>query len=195
MTNSQESDTGEVRWQSTDTGSSCSWTLGAFWQVAKEGSIEELNSTNINQLFNYLFGLTARPLWPLLLLSDDQAYPDIPACDIYYNSNTTFDRQMAGYGEVSYAFTDWRTHARRACCAHLLLNHYADGLENYGPTPQANGKETPNTPKATLAFQMDPRNLFYLSCAKGFRVGGGNAPLPPYCKPISPRPAFRTAHR
>ena len=33
----------------------------------------------------------------------------------------------------------------------------------------------------TLAFQVDPQDLFYASYAKGFRVGGGNAPLPSYC--------------
>src|SRR6202043_1088854 len=60
--------------------------------------------------------------------------------------------------------------------------HYADGLENFGPGPaQANERETPNTPKVTLSFQVDPKDLFYATYAKGFRVGGGNAPLPPYC--------------
>jgi len=28
---------------------------------------------------------------------------------------------------------------------------------------------------------MDPNNLFYFTYAKGFRVGGANAPLPTYC--------------
>jgi len=32
--------------------------------------------------------------------------------------------------------------------------------------------------KVVLSFQADPRDLYYASWAKGFRVGGGNAPLP-----------------
>ena len=28
---------------------------------------------------------------------------------------------------------------------------------------------------------MDQANLFYATYAKGFRAGGGNAPLPSYC--------------
>ena len=48
------------------------------------------------------------PRW-CLLLPGQAAYPYIPACDIYYNRNTTYDHQIAGFGEVSYAFTDqWR---------------------------------------------------------------------------------------
>ena len=186
MTNSQESETGEVRWQSIDSGSRWSWTVGAFWQLAKEGSIEELNSTNIDQVFNTLFGYPPEPYYSPGQYScpTNAAYPVIPACDIYYNSNTTFDRQIAGYGELSYSFTDWMklTVGERVAHTEFSLNHYADGLENYGPGPaQASEKGTPSTPKATLAFQVDPRNLYYLSWAKGFRVGGGNAPLPSYC--------------
>jgi len=103
----------------------------------------------------------------------------IPACDIYYNNNTTFDRQIAAFGELSYAFTDWMrlTVGERIARTSFSLNHYADGYENYGPGPaQANQKETPNTPKATLSFQVDPQNLFYMSYAKGFRVGGATHP-------------------
>jgi iron complex outermembrane recepter protein len=186
MTNQQDSYVGELRWQSSDTSSKWSYTAGLFWQLAKEGSIEELKSTNIDSVFNYLFGLSPTDFYGATLYScpTNAGYPSIPACDIYYNGNTTFDRQVAAYGEVSYAFTDWFrvTVGERVARTEFSLNHYADGYENYGPGPaQANQKETPNTPKLTLAFQVDPANLFYASYAKGFRVGGGNAPLPSYC--------------
>jgi iron complex outermembrane receptor protein len=186
MTNTQESYTQEVRWQSANSDSKWTWTAGIFWQLAKEGSIEELRSTNINQVFNYLFGFTPASFYGGSFYScpNNAAYPSIPACDIYYNNNTTFDRQIAGFGELSYAFTDWMklTVGERIARTSFSLNHYADGYENYGPGgAAANEKETPKTPKATLSFQVDPKDLFYLSYAKGFRVGGGNAPLPSYC--------------
>ncbi len=85
---------------------------------------------------------------------------------------------------MSYAFTDWFrvTLGERVAHTEFSLNHYADGLENFGPGPaNASEKETPNTPKVTFSFQVDPNDLYYLTYAKGFRVGGGNAPLPPYC--------------
>jgi iron complex outermembrane receptor protein len=186
MTNTQESYTQEVRWQSADSTSKWTWTAGVFWQLAKEGSIEQLKSTNINQVFNDLFGFTPASFYGGTLYScpTNAAYPSIPACDIYYNNNTTFDRQIAGFGELSYAFTDWMklTVGERIARTSFTLNHFADGYENYGPgAAAANEKETPKTPKATLSFQVDPKDLFYLSYAKGFRVGGGNAPLPSYC--------------
>ena len=186
MTNTQESITQEIRWQSGKSDSAWSWTTGVFWQVAKESSIEELSSTNIDQVFNYLFGTTPSAFYGGNYYScpTRAAYPAIPACDIYYNNNTTFDRQVAAFGEVSYAFTDWMklTIGERVARTLFTLNHYADGYENYGPGgAAANQKQTPNTPKATLAFQVDPKDLYYFTYAKGFRVGGGNAPLPSYC--------------
>jgi len=186
MTNTQESYTQELRWQSNDPASRWNWTAGIFWQLAKEGSVEELRSTNIDGVFNYLFGLSPTDFYGATLYScpTNVAYPSIPACDIYYNSNTTFDRQIAAFGEVSYAFTDWMrlTVGERVARTSFSLDHYADGYENYGPDPaHADQSETSNTPKVTLAFQVNPQNLFYASYAKGFRVGGGNAPLPDYC--------------
>jgi outer membrane receptor protein involved in Fe transport len=186
MTNTQDSEMAEVRWQSTDTGSRWNWTVGVFWQLAKEGSIEELNSTNIDQVFNTLYGFSPTDYYGGTFYScpTNAAYPSIPACDIYYNSNTTFDRQIAAYGEVGFAITNRLklTLGERVAHTEFSLNHYADGYENYGPQPaQANQSSTPNTPKVVLSFQADPHDLYYLSWAKGFRVGGGNAPLPSYC--------------
>ena len=187
MRNAQQSYTQEIRWQSTDESAKLRWTLGAFWQLAKEGSIEQLNDTQIIPFFNYLYGIdpTSTSYYgPYYSCPTNVNYPAIPACDIYYNANTTFDRQIAGYGELSYGFTDWFrvTVGERVARTSCSLTHYADGLENFGPGPaQANQRETPNTPKITMSFQVDPKDLFYATYAKGFRVGGGNAPLPSYC--------------
>jgi len=208
MTNTQENITGELRWQSTDDAARLRWTAGVFWQQAKEGSLEELRDTQINALYSYLYGTDAISLYcppgtnpatcpgppdflnssasPDYSCPSNAAYPAIPACDIYYNNNHTVDRQIAGYGELSYAFTDWfrLTVGERIAHTEFSLTHYADGLENFGPFPgtkTASENETPNTPKATASFQVDPKNLFYATYAKGFRVGGGNAPLPSYC--------------
>ena len=150
MTNSQESYTQEFRWQSNDSSSKWSWTAGIFWQLAKEGSIEELKSTNINQVFNYLFGFTPASFYGGNFYScpNNAAYPSIPACDIYYNNNTTFDRQIAGFGELSYSFFDWMklTVGDRVARTGFSLNHYADGYENYGPGPRRRAKRRRRRP-------------------------------------------------
>jgi iron complex outermembrane recepter protein len=210
MTNAQQSYTQEIRWQSTDDSARLRWTLGAFWQLAKEGSIEELKDplNETNALFNYLFGEPATSIFTFTNPSGATvvpyscptaaAYPYIPACDIYYNSNTTFDHQIAAFGEINYALTERLrlTLGERVARTTFKIDNYADGLENYGPTPvtingvsesipglgrSAATQETPNTPKVNLAFQADPADLYYATYAKGFRVGGGNPELPPYC--------------
>ena len=186
MTNTQESWVQEVRWQSNDPAARVGWTLGVFWQLAKEGSIEELRDTQVNQLFQALYGINATDLFGPYYSCNGQGtpYPAIPACDVYYNNTTTFDRQLAGYGELTFALTErWKlTLGERVARTSFSLNHYADGIQNYGASPAtASQHETPNTPKASLAWQMDASDLFYATYAKGFRVGGGNAPLPPYC--------------
>jgi iron complex outermembrane recepter protein len=198
MTNTQESYTQELRWQSNDETSRLRWTLGAFWQLAKEGSIENLTDTEINPFFEYLWGTfangqlvapgpTATSLFgPYYSCPTAVNYPAIPACSIYYNNNTTFDRQLAGYGELSYALTEkWRlTVGERVARHDFSLDHYADGLENFGPSPaQASESDTSSTPKVSLSWQIDNDDMVYATYGKGFRPGGGNAPLPPYCNP------------
>jgi outer membrane receptor protein involved in Fe transport len=214
MSNSQENYAAELRWQSSDESAKLHWTTGVFWQLAKQGSLEELRDPQINAMYNYLYGSDAISLYcppdpsycpgppdfttstasPDYSCPTNVAYPAIPACDIYYNNNTTFDRQIAIYGELSYAFTDWfrLTVGERFSHTEFSLTHHADGLENFGPYSgipsmpsevRASQKENPNTPKIIASFQVDPKDLFYASYAKGFRVGGGNAPLPPYCQP------------
>jgi iron complex outermembrane receptor protein len=194
ITNTQQSYVQELRWQSTDNAARLRWTLGTFWQLAKERSIEELKDTQIDPFFTYLYGVPATSLFTFTQpdgtvvapysCPTNVNYTSIPACDIYYNNNTTFDRQIAGYGELSYALTDtWRlTLGERIARTSFSLNHFADGLENFGPSAKtASERETSNTPKASLAWQVNETNMLYATYAKGFRPGGGNAPLPGYC--------------
>ena len=187
MTNGQESYTQEIRLQSNDDSSRWKWTVGGFWSLSRERSIEELKDPQIMPFWNALFGINPQD-W----FGGDFYYCNgmgtpgqtLPDCDIYYNNNISFDRQLAGFGEVSYAFTDQWKLAVGGRYAHssFSLSHHGDGLENYGPDyAQASEKENSFTPKVSLSFQADPNNLIYATFAKGFRPGGGNAPLPGYC--------------
>jgi iron complex outermembrane receptor protein len=185
MTNAQDSWVQELRWQSGRPDARVNWTLGAFWQLAKEGSVEELRDPEVNQFFQALYGVNATDVYGAFYsCPDNSAYPAIPACDIYYNKNTTFDRQIAAYGQVDIGITRRLklTLGERIARTTFSLNHYADGIENYGPgTAQATQRETPNTPKVGLSFQVNDASLLYATYAKGFRDGGGNPPLPAYC--------------
>jgi iron complex outermembrane receptor protein len=219
MTNQQRVWTQEFRLQSNDPDSRWAWTAGAFWSLARELSIEQLNDPNINQLLSALYGGpafdaiygpgTSTPANignTLFSNSQNQLYVGpyytctgapgstvqpaqypIPNCDVYVNKNISHDRQIAGFGEATYKLTDRLSLTAGARFAKMgfSLSHYANGYENYGPG-FSGGSESENTftPKASVSFQADDKNLYYATYAKGFRPGGYNSPLPPgFCAP------------
>jgi outer membrane receptor protein involved in Fe transport len=174
--NQQRSVTQEIRLESNDPTSRLTWTIGAFWQLTREVSLEEIHDPMINNLLATLYGDNALDIFGEALLQNG---------DSFYNINTTHDRQLAGFGEFSYRLTDQLkvTLGGRIAKASFDITHFTDGPQNFGPTGpgSASEKETPFTPKAGVSYQMDPNHLFYATYAKGFRVGGANPPLPSYC--------------
>ncbi len=191
--NQQESVTQEFRLESTDPESRYTYTIGAFWQLSREYSLEEIHDPMGNAFLADLFGL---PLGSQALGGDcaTMAVPT-PTCqifglntlangDAYYNSNTAHDRQLAGFGEVGYKLTDALklSLGGRYSISSFSLNHFADGPENYNPSSASpSAKENKFTPKAGLSWQVDPQNLYYATYANGYRAGGANAPLPSFC--------------
>ena len=191
MTNQQRTWTQEFRLQSNDDDSRWRWTVGAFWSLARELSIEQLNDPNIDSFFSALYGVTPDSIFGTYYSCNGQGTPQpaqypIPNCDIYYNNNVSHDRQVAGFGEATYKLTDQLslTAGGRYAKMGFSLTHYSNGYENYGPsTAGGSQSETAFTPKVSLNFQADDKNLYYATYAKGFRPGGYNPPLPPYCSP------------
>ncbi len=186
ITNQQATWTEELRLQSNDPSSALTWTVGAFWSLSRERSVEELKDSQIIPFWQALFGIDPQTYFGSFYNCNGMGTPgqSLPDCDIYLNDNTVHDRQIAGFGEMTYSFTDQfkATLGGRFAKMSFDLSHHGDGLENFGPQ-YANGSQSENafTPKLSLALQADPNNLYYFTYAKGFRPGGGNAPLPSYC--------------
>ncbi len=175
ITNKQESIAQELRLQSNDGPSKLRWTVGAFFSLSREESIEQINDPQVDQFFQAVYGVNAEDAFGFGLL---------PNGDSYYNRNVVHDRQIAGFGEATYSFTDqWKlTLGGRIAKMTFDLNHFADGLQNFGPDQSyATQSESAFTPKVSMSFQMNPDNLFYATYAKGFRPGGGNPPLIDQC--------------
>jgi iron complex outermembrane recepter protein len=174
--NQQRSFTEELRLQSNDASSRWTWTVGAFFQASRELSLEQINDPMADALLLAMYGLD---------VADIYGVPLLPNGDSYYNLNISHDHQLAGFGEVSYAFTEqWKlTLGGRVARTSFDIYNYSDGPQNYGPVGPNYGyqKETPFTPKVGVAYQLNQSHLFYATYAKGFRVGGANAPLPSYC--------------
>jgi outer membrane receptor protein involved in Fe transport len=190
ITNQQRTWTQEFRLQSNDDSSAWKWTVGTFWSLARELSVEQLYSPTIVPFWEDLFGsspfdyyLFQDPNGGANYYCNGVGTPNtgLPNCDIYYNKNTSHDRQLAGFGEATYSFSDqWKlTAGGRYAKMSFDLNHYANGLENSGlGTFSGSYHQNAFTPKLSVSFQADPHNLFYATYAKGFRPGGVNAPLP-----------------
>ena len=189
ITNTQQTFTQEIRLQSDDSNDRLRWTVGAFYSSSKEGSTEELNDPNIYALWNALYGTSPSDYFGGTFYrcngQGDQTQT-LPNCDIYYNSNTVNDKQTAVFGEATIKLTDRLslTAGGRYAKMKFSLDHVGDGLENFGyETRSANQDENSFTPKLGVSFQADPDNMYYATYAKGFRAGGGNAPLPSFCGP------------
>jgi iron complex outermembrane receptor protein len=189
MTNQQRTWTQEVRLQSTG-DSALKWTVGTFWSLSRELSTEELYDPQIVPFWTALFGSSP---FDYALFQDANGNANyycngvgtpgtgLPNCDIYYNRNTSHDRQLAEFGELTYGITDQLkvTAGGRFADMSFNLAHYANGLENSGlGTFSGTYHENSFTPKLGASFQADTNNLFYVTYAKGFRPGGVNAPLP-----------------
>jgi outer membrane receptor protein involved in Fe transport len=174
--NEQRSVMQELRLQSNDATARWLWTVGAFWQVSREVSLEELHDPMLNELLEEFYGEGVEDIFTVPLL---------PNGDSYYNYNETHDRQIAGFGEVTYAISSqWKlTAGVRAAHTSFDINHFTDGPQNFGPTGpgSASQSETPVTPKASVSYAPNGNHLFYATYSEGFRVGGANPPLPSYC--------------
>jgi iron complex outermembrane recepter protein len=101
------------------------------------------------------------------------------------------DEQLAAFGQGDFHLTSKWTVTLGERFGQVKTNESdinGTGPFNAGEPPIAytNIKQTPSTPKASLSYQADPNNLFYASVGKGFRVGGGNAPLPNFCNETVP---------
>ena len=193
ITNEQRTWTQEFRLQSDDAASRLKWTIGTFWSLAQEISVEQLYDPNIDSFFSALYGPTNTPdsIYGPYYSCNGRGTPQpasapVPNCDIYINDNKSYDRQIAGFGELTYNLTDRLAviAGGRYAKMEFSLDHYANGYENYGPSYASGSQEEHAfTPKLGLTFQADDKDLYYFTYAKGFRPGGYNPPLPSYCAP------------
>jgi iron complex outermembrane recepter protein len=93
--------------------------------------------------------------------------------------------QSAGFGEGSYDITDklTATIGLRYFSYNATIQTIESGFvtPTHGPTPttfSGVGSDSGANPKFNLSYQLDNKTLLYSTVAKGFRPGGGNAPIP-----------------
>ena len=177
VTNQLQSFTQEIRLQSDDQNAKLVWTAGLFYSVNRQQSIEEIHDPMLNTLLANLFGpgTTALSVFGEDLLANGDAF------DAY---NFSRDRQVAGFGEVTYALTSKLKATAGLRYSKVDVNFFnaVDGPQNFGPSGGPGQQhEKPVTPKFSLSYQFDRDDLLYATYAKGYRIGGANAPIPGSC--------------
>ena len=179
VTNEQRNISQEFRLQSTDPNARINWTVGAFYSLNRQFSLEEIHDPMADAIFNLLVGTPIASYFGTPLNPDGSSY--LPMGDSYFNRLTSHDRQIAGFGEVNIGLTDTLKLIAgvRVSKTTFSIISLSDGPQNSGPRPgAAENSQTPVTPKAGLQWQYDPNDMAYFTYAKGFRTGGGNPSIP-----------------
>ena len=179
VTNQQRNFSQEIRLQSTDPAARLTWTVGGFYSLNRQFSLEEIHDPMADALFGQLLGTTISNFFGYTSNPDGSSY--LPMGDSYFNRLLTHDRQIAGFGEVNFKLTEALkvTAGVRVSRVTETLQSLSDGPQNSFTRPGGSvSTESPVTPKAGLQWQVDPYNMVYFTYAKGFRPGGGNPSIP-----------------
>ena len=179
--NGQENITQEFRLQSNDPSSALFWTGGLFLSTNRQTYLEQIHDPLLNQ---FSLAATGQPADSWFVDPDgnpvgyDPRFPN----DSYFLQTRAKDQQIAIFGEATYSFTDqWKaTVGARYSKLKYSFDTLTGGPQLFLPTQSGSGDKNENafTPKVSLAYQQDPRNLYYFTYAKGFRPGGANNPVP-----------------
>lgn len=164
----------ELRLQSNDPDSRLTWVVGMYLQQNRGRNIERIVDPAADMIFTTLFGRTMQQF-------SGFGFVGYKGQDTFFADFLTHDNQVAGFGEATLAITDKlkATGGLRYASTKFDFANSQDGFYNGGPS--AGGgvqKEKPFTPKISLAYQADSQNMVYATAAKGYRIGGANAPIP-----------------
>jgi iron complex outermembrane receptor protein len=179
--NFQQNITQEIRLQSNDPNSALIWTTGVFFSDNRQRYLEQIHDPLLNELTMVTTGM---PYYDVFTDANGNPVPYVAQYpnDSYFLLTNAKDQQTAIYGEGTYSFTDQfkLTLGARYSKSKYSFVSLTGGpqLFNAPATVGADKDENSFTPKASFSYQMDPRNLYYFTYAKGFRPGGGNNPVP-----------------
>ncbi|EGD58716.1 TonB-dependent receptor [Novosphingobium nitrogenifigens DSM 19370] len=169
MTNDQRTFTEEMRLQSTGRDTRLSWVLGFFYSR----SVQHFSENVYDPDFSMIFGGVP----PEIIFGT-------PLVDGKYSLSGRgrgADEQVAGFVDATFAITPTLKVTAGVRVAHTRFegNSLFQGpVSGEQLQPQQSVGETPVTPKFALNWQASPSLLLYGTIAKGYRIGGTNAPVP-----------------
>jgi len=168
FTDTQRNVIEELKLQSTDPKAKLNWVAGLFLSRQDENSNELITDPGVMNALGI-------PTFPGLA----------PGVMLYQNPFRAIDKQVALFGQTDLSLTDTvkLTTGLRVANIRSTGEEYFSG-PMVGPTPSSitsTLSETPVTPKFGLSWQPDAEDMYYVSAAKGYRVGGINPNLGVVC--------------
>src|ERR1700688_3150581 len=179
--NYQQNITEEIRLQSNDPAANLIWTTGVFFSVNRQRYLEQIHDPLLNEL---TLATTGQNYTDIFTDANGNPVPYDPTYpqDSYFLLTNAKHQQAAVFGEGTYSFTDQYqlTVGARYSQSKYSFTSLTGGPQLFNATTAVGADKTENsfTPKVSFSYQMDPRNLYYFTYAKGFRPGGGNNPVP-----------------
>ncbi len=125
MTNAQQTWTQEFRLQSDDPASAWKWTVGAFWSLAKETSIEELHDPQVNQFLTALYGEDSAAIFgPFYSCNGYRAAADLPGLRYLLQQQSELRPPVGGIRRVDLQHHGpAQSHRRRPLRENVLRPH------------------------------------------------------------------------
>jgi iron complex outermembrane receptor protein len=166
--------TQEFRLQSNNPDARLTWVVGFFWARNETRNFHRQIDPQFDDFVRVLTGMSGSEL-----LGGAKVGPG--GIDSYFSDNKYKDGQVSGFGEANFLLTDKLklTAGLRYSKTHLSYTNVQDGPINGGPSSgDGRQSEKPVAPKVGVSYQADENNLYYGTIAKGFRIGGANAPIP-----------------
>ncbi len=181
VNNSQQNFTQEIRLQSNDPSARLIWTTGVFFSTNRQQYLEQIHDPLLNNLTQTVLGAPYTDIFTDVNGNPTPFDPRYPN-DSYFLLTNAKDQQLAAYGEGTFSFTDQfkLTLGARLSQSKYSFTSLTGGPQLFNAPAEVGADKNENsfTPKASFSYQMDPRNLYYFTYAKGFRPGGGNNPVP-----------------
>lgn len=178
----------EIRLQNSDPNARLKWVVGGYYSLARQETIELAVEPNLN---NYLLSHTGKNIvqtfgCPASLTPGSLGYYCGPTGLIqpgdlsFIGLDNVHDRQLAVFGQLDFevlphlTLTVGARRAKESSDFTLLYEGPLDGGNVFTP-----GRESDNvtTPKYGISYQINERNLVYVTASKGNRLGGANAPF------------------
>ncbi|HWJ86806.1 MAG TPA: TonB-dependent receptor [Pelagibacterium sp.] len=172
--------TQEVRIQNNNPDARLNWTIGGFYSKNKVSTFRSVENKFLGQL---LLDTGMMPCaTPDACVEMAFGVPLVDGRFLFVGDTTTWDTQLAGFGQVDLRLTDklTLTGGIRVSKTKFKFENLADGPVNGPPAPRldiGSSNETPVTGMVSVSYKADNGNLYYASVSDGFRIGGANVPI------------------